>query len=566
MVKKLLECVPNFSEGRNSEIIKNIVNEVENTEGVTLLNIDPGKATNRTVVTFVGEPDQVIEAAFRLIKKAAELINMETHSGEHPRMGATDVCPLIPISGISMEETVDYSKKLAKKVGSELNISTYLYEHSASKNYRKNLANIREGEYEGLKNKLHNSKWQPDFGPTEFQKIKKTGATAIGARDFLIAYNINLNTTSTRRANAIAFDIREKGRVAREDNKLTGKIRKDKEGNTIWKAGSLKYVKAIGWFIEEYGVAQISMNLTNIQKTPIHVVFDEVCKKASKRGIRVTGSELVGLIPLHAMIEAGKYFLKKQKRSTGLSEIDIIKIAQKTMGLDEIQKFNPDERIIEYRIKENKKSLCDLTLIDFLQETASESPAPGGGSISAYIGSLAAALTTMVANLSSHKRGWDNRWEEFSLLAEKGQQYIMTLEQLVDKDTDAFNQILDCLRLSANTEKEKKIKKDLIQKATLNAIEIPLKVMKTSFELMILIKILVQKGNPNSVSDVGVAALCARSSVLGAHLNVVINAKDYTKKETRNKLLKEAEKIKKDAIKQEKIIIEQTLKQIKKPS
>ena len=566
MGKQLLECVPNFSEGRNPEIIKNIVSEVEKVKGVVLLNVDPGKATNRTVVTFVGEPGQVITAAFQLIKKAAELIDMETHQGEHPRMGATDVCPLIPISGISMKETVEWSKKLAKKVGAKLNISTYLYEHSASENYRKNLANIREGEYEGLKAKFKQTKWKPDFGPQEFDQIKKTGATAIGARDFLIAYNINLNTTSTRRANAIAFDIREKGRIARQGNTLTGKILKDKKGNTIWRPGSLKHVKAIGWFIEEYGITQISMNLTNIQKTPIHVVFDEVCKKASKRGIRVTGSELVGLIPLNAMIDAGKYFLNKQQRSTGISEKEIIKIAQKTMGLDEIQKFNPEERIIEYRIKDVEKSLCDLTLEDFLQETASESPAPGGGSIAAYIGSLGAALTTMVANLSSHKRGWDDRWEEFSLLAEKGQKYIIELQQLVDKDTDAFNQIIACFRLSEKTEKERENKKILLQKATLNAIEIPLQVMKLSLELMTLINVLVQKGNPNSISDVGVAALCARSAVLGAYLNVIINTKDYTNKKNKARLLKEAEKLKKEAIKKEKTIIENTLQSIKKSS
>ena len=559
MKKQLIECVPNFSEGRNPEIIKNIVSEVENTDGVTLLNVDPGKATNRTVVTFVGEPLPVITAAFKLIKKAAELINMEAHQGEHPRMGATDVCPLIPISGISMEETVEYSKKLAKRVGEELNIATYLYEKSASTHYRENLANIREGEYEGLINKIGKKKWKPDFGPSEFKYIKKTGATAIGARDFLIAYNINLNTTSTRRANAIAFDIREKGRIARQGNKLTGKILKDKNGQTIWQPGSLKHVKAIGWFIEEYGITQISMNLTNINETPIHKVFDEVCKKAEKRGIRVTGSELVGLIPLKAMLDAGQYFLKKQQRSLGVSEKEIIKIAQKTMGLDEIQKFNPNERIIEYRIKENKKSLCDLTLIDFLQETASESPAPGGGSISAYIGALGAALTTMVGNLSSHKRGWDKRWEEFSMLAEKGQNYIIKLNELVDKDTDAFNQILNSFRLSEKTEKEKKIKKESIQKATLNAIEIPLKIMRLSLELMDLIKTLAQKGNPNSVSDVGVAALCARSAVLGAHLNVIINAKDYSDKKSRNELLEEAERIKMKAIKQEKSILDITL-------
>ena len=561
-MKKILECVPNISEGRNSEIIQKVVNEIKNSEGVTLLDVDPGKATNRTVITFAGEPESVINAAFKLIKKASELINMQKHSGEHPRMGATDVCPLIPISGISMEEAIIYSKKLAKKVGKELQIPTYLYEHSAEKKYRKNLADIREGEYEGLASKITDKKWKPDFGPTEFEKIKKSGATAIGARDFLIAYNINLNTTSTRRANAIAFDVREKGRILRENNSLTGKIIKDKNGETIWTPGSLKHVKAIGWFIEEYGITQISMNLTNISKTPIHLVFDEVCKKALKRGVRVTGSELVGLIPLKSMIDAGKHFLKKQKRSIGVSEKEIISIAQKTMGLDEIQKFNPNEKIIEYRIRNTQKKLCNLTLTDFLQETASESPAPGGGSIAAYIGSLGAALTTMVANLSSHKRGWDERWEEFSKLAEQGQSYILKLEKLVDQDTDAFNEIIRCFRLNENTSEEKKIKTDSIQKATLNAIQIPLKVMSTSLELMNLIQTLVQKGNPNSVSDVGVAALCARSAVLGAYLNVVINAKDYTDLSHRKKLLKDASEIQQKAIKLEAKIIKKTLQKI----
>ena len=561
-MKKILECVPNISEGRNSEVIQKIVNEIKKSDGVTLLDVDPGKATNRTVITFAGDPESVITAAFKLIKKASELINMQKHSGEHPRMGATDVCPLIPISGISMEEAILYSKKLAKKVGQDLQIPTYLYEHSAKKKYRQNLANIREGEYEGLATKIADKKWEPDFGPSEFEKIKKSGATAIGARDFLIAYNINLNTTSTRRANAIAFDVREKGRILRANNSLTGKIIKDKNGETIWTPGSLKHVKAIGWFIEEYGITQISMNLTNISKTPIHVVFDEVCKKALNRGIRVTGSELVGLIPLKSMIDAGKYFLKKQKRSTGISEKEIISIAQKTMGLDEIQKFNPDEKIIEYRIRKNRKKLCNLTLTNFLQETASESPAPGGGSIAAYIGSLGAALTTMVANLSSHKRGWDEKWEEFSELAEQGQLYIIELEKLVDKDTDAFNEIIRCFRLNENTSEDKRNKTDSIQKATLNAIQIPLKVMSTSLELMNLIQTLVQKGNPNSVSDVGVAALCARSAVLGAYLNVAINAKDYTDLSHRNKLLKEASEIQKKAIKLEAEIIEKTLKKI----
>ncbi|MAQ70315.1 MAG: glutamate formimidoyltransferase [Flavobacteriales bacterium] len=565
MNQKLLECVPNFSEGRDTKIIEKIVNEVNTTKGVTLLNVDPGKATNRTVVTFVGDPKSVIEAAFKLIKKSGELIDMEKHSGEHPRMGATDVCPLIPVSNITMEETVEYSKKLAEKVGNELNIPVYLYENSASKKYRRNLSDIREGEYEGLKNKLKNNKWQPDFGSQVFEHIKKFGATAIGARDFLIAYNINLNTTSTRRANAIAFDIREKGRIARKGGKLTGPILKDKNGNTIWKKGSLKHVKAIGWFIEEYGVAQISMNLTNISKTPIHIVFDEVCKKAEKRGIRVTGSELVGLIPLKSMIDAGKYFLKKQKRSCGISDAEIIKIAQKTMGLDEIETFNPNERIIEYQIKNQAKKLTQLSLTDFLQETASESPAPGGGSISAYIGALGASLATMVANLSSHKRGWDDKWEEFSILAENGQKYIIQLEKLVDEDTNAFNNIINAFRLADTTEKEKEHKNAEIQKATLYAIEIPLKIMEKSLKSMDLIETLVQSGNPNSVSDAGVAAACARSAVLGGYLNVMINIKDYDNETDKINIIKKAEKIKEKAIKKEDQILKKTMKIIQKP-
>ena len=562
MVTKLIECVPNISEGRDSGLIEQITNEIRKTEGVTLLNVDPGKATNRTVITFVGDPDSVIKGAFKLIKKAAELINMEQHSGEHPRMGATDVCPLIPISGVSMEEVVIYSKKLAKKVGEKLKIPIYLYEESASKKYRQNLANIREGEYEGLKNKIKDKKWLPDFGSKDYEIIKKTGATAIGARDFLIAYNINLNTTSTRRANAIAFDIREKGRIARKNNHLTGEILKDKKGNTIWKPGSLKHVKAIGWFIKEYGITQISMNLTNIKKTPIHIVFDEVCKKANKRGIRVTGSELVGLIPLQSILDAGKYFLEKQKRSLGVSEKEIVKIATKTMGLDEIQKFNPNEKIIEYRIRNSKKKLINYSLTDFLQETASESPAPGGGSISAYVGSLGASLATMVANLSSHKRGWDERWSEFSKLAEKGQSYIVQLEQLVDEDTNAFNNIINAHKLPNKTKEEKNIRLLKIQEATLNAIHIPLQIMKTSLESMDLIEILTKKGNPNSVSDVGVAALCARSSVIGAYLNVIINIQDYTNNVEKDKILKTAEKIKEQAILKEEKIINLTLKTI----
>ena len=566
MSQKLLECVPNFSEGRDEKIIEQIVNEVKKISEVNLLNVDPGKATNRTVVTFVGEPDKVIEAAFQLIKKAAELIDMTIHSGEHPRMGATDVCPLIPITGINMEETIQYSKKLAKKVGEELKIPVYLYEHSSDQTYRKNLADVRKGEYEGLSQKLKSQKWRPDFGPVNFDLIKKTGATAIGARDFLIAYNINLNTTSTRRANAIAFDIREKGRIAREDGKLTGKILKNENGDTIWIPGSLKHVKAIGWFIEEYGITQISMNLTNIEKTPIHIVFDEVCKKADVRGVRVTGSELVGLIPLKSMLDAGEHFLKKQKRSIGISENEIVEIAIKTMGLNEIEKFDPYEKIIEYKIRKKQKSLCQLSLKDFLQETASESPAPGGGSISAYIGALGGALTTMVANLSSHKRGWDEQWEYFSNLAKSGQEYIIELEKLVDKDTDAFNGIIEAFRLKAETKEEKKEKDITIKNATLNAILVPLDIMEISLKLMQLIEELTEKGNPNSVSDVGVAALCARSAVLGGYLNVMINIEDYSDEIQKKELIKKAEKLKNKAIKQENIIFQKTLKIIKQSS
>ena len=564
MDKKLIECVPNISEGRNKDVIDAITNEIKKYDGVTLLDVDPGKATNRTVITFVGDPESVVEAAFNLIKKSTQLIDMTQHQGEHPRMGATDVCPLIPVSGITMEETVEYSKKLAKKVGDELNIPIYLYEESSEQEYRTNLADIRRGEYEGLKEKLKKEGWQPNYGTSEFDKIKSMGATAIGARDFLIAYNINLNTTSTRRANAIAFDIREKGRIAREGNSLSGEILKDENGNKIWKPGSLKHVKAIGWFIEEYGITQISMNLTNINKTPIHVVFDEVCKKANERGIRVTGSELVGLIPLSSMLDAGKYFLRKQKRSLGVSERELIRIAQITMGLSEITPFNPKEKIIEYIIDNSSQPLCNLKVSEFLQVTASESPAPGGGSISAYIGALGASLATMVANLSSHKRGWDSKWEEFSKLAEKGQEYIKKLENLVDEDTNAFNQIIKAFRLSEKTTAEKIEKTEKIEKATLNAIKIPLEIMNLSLESMHIINILAKNGNPNSVSDAGVAALCARSAVLGGHFNVLINAKDLKNLELKKQLIKEADLLKQEALKKEEQIISNTIKVINK--
>lgn len=530
---KLIECVPNFSEGVNLYIIKQITNEIESVEGVRLLNVDPGKATNRTVVTFVGEPVKVIEAAFLAIKKAGELIDMSQHKGEHPRMGATDVCPLIPISNISMQETAEYAKQLAKRVGEVLLIPAYLYEHAQPDKSRNNLSVIRAGEYEGFFKKIKLPEWVPDFGPAVFDA--KRGATVIGARDFLIAYNINLNTTSTRRANSIAFDVREAGRVLREGDPVNGKIITDENGRPKSIPGSLKSVKAIGWYIEEYGIAQISMNLTNIEDTPLHKAFDEVCAKAAERGIRVTGSELVGLIPLKAMLDAGKYFLLKQQRSAGVSEKELIKIAVKSMGLSELSPFIPGERIIDYLLKDKTSSkLAGMTLSEFADETAAESPAPGGGSIAAYMGVLGASLSTMVANLSAHKKGWDSRWKEFSDWAEKGQQYKDELLKLVDLDTAAFNKIMEAFSLPKVTVQEKVIRDKAVQDATKNAIEIPLMVMQAAFGSLTVIKAMAQTGNPNSITDAGVAALCARSAVIGAFMNVKINAsgykdKDYTK-------------------------------------
>ena len=524
-MQQLIECVPNFSEGNDMNIINQITAEIETVEGVRLLNVDPGKATNRTVVTMVGEPPAVIEAAFRAIKKAGELIDMSKHKGEHPRMGATDVCPLIPIANISMEETAKYAQQLAKRVGTELQLPVYLYEAAQPDKTRNNLSVIRAGEYEGFAKKIIQPEWKPDFGPAVFDA--KRGATVIGARDFLVAYNVNLNTTSTRRANAIAFDIREAGRVKREN----GKIVNDADGKPVNIPGSLKSVKAIGWFIEEYGVAQISINLTNINITPVHIAFDEVCKKAAERGIRVTGSELVGLIPLKAMTDAGKYFLKKQQRSTGVSEKELIRIAIKSMGLDELGPFKPEERIIEYMLAGKTDSkLIRMTLTEFADETASESPAPGGGSIAAYTGSLGVSLATMVANLSSHKTGWDDRWEEFSNWAEKGEQYKTELLRLVDADTNAFNQIMNAFSLPKSSDTEKAVRTKAIQDATKYAIEIPFKVMQTAYAGMEVIKAMADIGNPNSVSDAGVGALCARSAVMGAFMNVRINAAGYDDK------------------------------------
>ncbi len=524
MSKQLIECVPNISEGRNKQKIKIITDVVETVDGVKLLDVDPGKATNRTVITFVGEPEPVIEAAFLLIKKAAELIDMSKHTGEHPRFGATDVCPLVPIANISMEETITYAHKLGKRVGKELGIPGYFYENAAATEDRKNLANCRAGEYEGLADKLLTPHWVPDFGPAEYVKAKTTGVTAISARDFLVAYNVNLNTTSARRANAIAFDIRERGRVKREGGSLTGKIVKDLNGEPISIPGSLKAVKGIGWYIEEYGIAQLSLNLTNISITPMHIAFDEALKKAQERGIRVTGSELVGLVPLQAMLDAGKHFLRKQERSLGIADEELIKIAVKSMGLDDLKTFNPRERIIEYLIEDNAPKLIDMDLKAFANETASESPAPGGGSIAAYVGVLGVSLGTMVANLSAHKRGWDNRWEEFSAWAEKGMAYQKQLLALVDEDTNAFNKIMDAFGLPNGSNEEKKERKQAIEDATKYATEIPLKVVEVSYKSMEVMKAMADVGNPNSVTDAGVGALCARTAVRGALLNVKINA------------------------------------------
>ncbi|HEY4323204.1 MAG TPA: glutamate formimidoyltransferase [Mucilaginibacter sp.] len=553
-MQQLIECVPNFSEGVNLDIIRQITNEIETVEGVRLLNVDPGKATNRTVVTFVGEPGKVIEAAFLAIKKAGELIDMSKHKGEHPRMGATDVCPLIPIANISMEETAEYARKLAKRVGEELQIPAYLYEYAQSDKSRNNLSVIRAGEYEGFFKKIKLPEWKPDFGPAEFDA--KRGATVIGARDFLIAYNVNLNTTSTRRANSVAFDVREAGRVLREGDAVNGKIITDENGKPMSIPGTLKAVKAIGWYIEEYGIAQISMNLTNIEVTPMHVAFDEVCTKAAERGMRVTGSELVGLIPLKAILDAGKYFLLKQQRSVGVSEKELVRIAILSMGLSELAPFNPEERIIEYLLKDKAASkLASMPLTDFADETASESPAPGGGSISAYVGALGASLAAMVANLSAHKKGWDSRWEEFSNWAEKGQQYKGELIRLVDLDTVAFNKIMEAFGLPKSTNEEKAARDQAIQAATKYAIEIPFKVMQAAYGSMAVINAMAETGNPNSISDSGVAALCARSAVLGAFMNVKINAQGYKDKNFTDSILKQGHELEQRAIALEQEII-----------
>lgn len=556
-MQQLIECVPNFSEGRDMNIIEKITDEIKKVDGVKLIDIDPGQATNRTVVTMVGTPDEICEAAFQSVKKAQELIDMRHHKGAHPRFGATDVCPLIPVANITMEETIKYAHQLAKRIGEELNIPIYCYEFAAQEEKRKNLASCREGEYEAVPKRIGTTEWEPDYGPAQWNdSVAKSGVTAVGARNFLIAYNVNLNTTSTRRANAIAFDVRERGRVKREGNPVTGKIVKDKKGNPVMIPGMLKSVKGIGWFIEEYGIAQISMNLTDITVTPLHVAYDAVYERANARGVRVTGSEMVGVVPLQAMLDAGKYFLRKQNRSTGIPEREIIKIAVKSMGLDELYPFDPDKKIIEYILKDDRKKLIDMNLTAFADETASESPAPGGGSISAYVGSLGAALATMVANLSAHKRGWDDRWEEFSDWAEKGMTIQCELLRLVDEDTNAFNRIMDAFGLPKGSDEEKATRKKAIDDATRFAIQIPFRVMQKSFEGFEVIRAMAEIGNPNSVSDAGVGALCARSAVMGAYLNVKINAAGLDDKAYVEKVLADGKAIEDKAMQEEKEILD----------
>jgi glutamate formiminotransferase/formiminotetrahydrofolate cyclodeaminase len=556
MKQQLIECVPNFSEGKDMTVINKITDEIRASEGVELIDVDPGEATNRTVVTFVGTPDEVLEAAFKAVKMAKSLIDMRHHSGAHPRFGATDVCPLVPVSNIMMEETAAYARKLAKRIGEELDYPVYLYEKAASVPERENLANVRAGEYEALKEKLTRPQWKPDYGPAQF--VPETGVTAVGARNFLVAYNINLNTTSTRRANSVAFDVREKGRLKRDGDPITGKVVKDKNGNPLREPGMLKKVKAIGWYIEEFGIAQISMNLTDISVTSIHQAFEAVNENAQKRGLRVTGSEIVGVVPLKAMLDAGKHFLKKQNRSLGISDKEIIKIAIKSLGLDELYPFEPQKKIIEYILAKGQKkgkSLADMDLTTFVHETASESPAPGGGSISAYMGAMGAALGTMVANLSSHKRGWDDRWEEFSRWAEQGKEYHDRLLAMVDKDTEAFNKIMESVKMPKNTPEDKAARNKAMQEATKNAIAVPFEVMKLCYDSMEVMKGMAEKGNPNSVSDTGVGALAAVAGIRGAYLNVQINVEGLEDKKYVDKVLKEGQQLVNQAMEKEKEIL-----------
>ena len=554
VARKLIECVPNFSEGRDMEIIKQITDEIESVAGVRLLDVDPGRDTNRTVVTFVGEPDPVCEAAFRAVKKAAKIIDMSKHTGAHPRMGATDVCPLVPVAGITMEETVVYARRLAERIGNELSLPVFCYEEAAFDPKRKNLASVRSGEYEGLKKKLNDPDWKPDFGPARFDE--GAGAVIVGARDFLVAFNVNLNTTSLRRANSIAFDVRERGREKREGDPVTGKVVRDADGNPVMIPGSLKSVKAIGWYIPEYGFAQISMNLTNIGVTPVHLAFDEVCKKAEARGVRVTGSELVGLIPLKAMLDAGMFFLHRQQRSAGVSDAELINVAIRSMGLSELKPFNPEEKIIEYMLQDKKqKKLADMPLSAFVWETSSESPAPGGGSISAAMGAMGAALGTMVANLSSHKRGWDDRWEEFAGWAEKGAQMQKRLLELVDEDTEAFNTIMKAYEMPKGSDEEKAARAAAVEEATKKASMVPLTVMKEASKTFELLGEMVRKGNPNSVTDAAVGVLATRACIRGAYLNVRVNVKALKDRAFAENLMAEGREIEERAAASEHEII-----------
>ena len=561
MQKRIIECVPNFSEGRNMECIKQITDAIESIKGVKLLDVDPGEATNRTVVTFVGEPEAVVDAAIAGIKRATELIDMRQHKGAHPRMGACDVCPLIPVSGITMEECAELARTLAKRIADELGVPTYCYEAAAFKPERRNLAVCRKGEYEALPERMTSAEEQPDYGARAFDEgIARTGATAVGARDFLVAVNYNLNTTSTRRANAIAFDVREKGRPMREGNPIVGKIIKDENGEPVMKPGTLKACKAIGWFIDEYGIAQVSMNMTNLSVTPLHVAFDEVCRAADARGVRVTGTEIVGLVPKKVLVDAGRYFLRKQHRSTGVPERELVRIAIETMGLSTLKEFKPEEKVIEYMLEAEEQKgvnrLVDMTCKAFAEETASESPAPGGGSISAYMGALAAALGTMVANLSSHKAGWDDRWEFFSDWAEKGMSVMNELLALVDEDTAAFNKIMDVFGMPKNTAEEKAARAAAMETATLYATQVPLRTMKAAYKAFDVVRAMAKEGNPNSVSDAGVGALAARSAVMGACLNVKINAAGLKDRKAAEELVGEAESIQALAQQAEREILE----------
>ncbi|MBP3738689.1 MAG: glutamate formimidoyltransferase [Muribaculaceae bacterium] len=546
-VNRLVECVPNFSEGRNMEIINQITDVIKRAAGVKLLDVDPGEATNRTVVTFVGSPEAVVETAFQVVKRAGELIDMREHHGAHPRMGATDVCPLIPIAGITLEECAQLARTLAERIATEAGIPCYCYEAAAFTPERRNLAVCREGEYEALAEKLSTEGKQPDFGARPLdEQVARTGCTAVGARDFLIATNFNLNTTSTRRANAIAFDVREKGRPVREGNPITGTPKKDENGKTIMQPGTLKGTKAIGWYIDEYKIAQVSMNITDINATPLHVAFDEVSRCAQNRGIRVTGTEIVGLVPKRTLIDAGKYFLEKQHRSTGIPESDIMEIAIHSLGLDDLKPFDPKEKVIEYMIADDEnagKKLVDLTVKGFAEETSRESPAPGGGTIAAYMGALGAALGGMVANLSSHKPGWDERWHEFSVWADKGQELMTELLHLVDEDTQAFNRIMAAFGMPKKTDEDKAARSAAIQAATLYATQVPLRTMKASFQVFDLCRAMAQEGNPNSVSDAGVGALAARAAVLGAGMNVKINAGSLKDRATADALIAEANEL-----------------------